>query len=590
MPSPRRLGLSGFSAGFSLLVACSGHTPDAPPEKTDVVRDSLVIETTGPTTTDTPVGLALEIENGRGRPLRVRAGQRFFLNQIDVRASVTANVDEGVRGLARSGDFAGLSWAGVRQADQEFVGLQNFDGTFTLRRFFRGAVWMDGPSSFVVTQIDAEGHPTAPPWEVALGFDGHRSPGDSFFVRRLRAIQWIRDCPRKESCAGATQFEEEGLVEARNSRTPGETVPFDPRTTALRVQWSLIPERSYDIAVEQIPLPAYDYGFNIGLEPLTAPGAGGVYPPGSTITFQATLMDGSGNRLHPPGSLPTYAEVAFGGNEAGILYYNAFFDPTTTYYRRKHREHHMMVQIIGPTQKVQPIRSIIDLPAFLTEDDTQVVATPGRDGVYSEYQTFPPANDLFGGAIDPTHAGWFEPVSDTFTFHIPPDAEAGTYLVTMKARRAYLGEDIPRTQTMEIQVGTPVHTEAVLGTGPCNSCHSGAGSLDIVLHANGNRAACAGCHTPLGFELEGPVYVRAHFIHSRSNRFDANVGRCSNCHIDPKGIERTSKSACLSCHTSYPADHVAKYGPIESMYVGGGRESFDQCSTTCHTRHPGSGL
>jgi hypothetical protein len=32
------------------------------------------------------------------------------------------------------------------------------------------------------------------------------------------------------------------------------------------------------------------------------------------------------------------------------------------------------------------------------------------------------------------------------------------------------------------------------------------------------------------------------------------------------------------------------YGAIFDMYVGGGTESFQQCSTTCHTTHPGSGL
>ena len=98
------------------------------------------------------------------------------------------------------------------------------------------------------------------------------------------------------------------------------------------------------------------------------------------------------------------------------------------------------------------------------------------------------------------------------------------------------------------------------------------------------------CHVPLGFELEGPIAVRTHFIHSRSGRFDAPLNKCSNCHLNAAGIQRTSKAACLSCHKSYPQSHVAQFGPIESMYVGGGRESFDQCTGACHTTHPGSGL
>jgi hypothetical protein len=49
-------------------------------------------------------------------------------------------------------------------------------------------------------------------------------------------------------------------------------------------------------------------------------------------------------------------------------------------------------------------------------------------------------------------------------------------------------------------------------------------------------------------------------------------------------------AACLSCHKSYPESHVRQFGPIESMYVGGGRESFQQCTGTCHGTHPGSGF
>jgi hypothetical protein len=250
----------------------------------------------------------------------------------------------------------------------------------------------------------------------------------------------------------------------------------------------------------------------------------------------------------------------------------------------------MMAQIIGPAQVIGPIRSIIDLDAFLGPDDAQITATPARDGVFAEFQTFPRAPDLFGGAFDPMHAGWFAPVSDTVTFHVPGDAQAGTYLVTLKGRRIYLGQDIPDTRTIEIQVGTATHTTPVLGTGPCNTCHSGTSDLRSVLHANDNRAACAGCHVPLGFELEGPIVVRTHFIHARSGRFDVPLTNCSTCHLTRESIQRTSKAACLSCHKSYPASHVQSFGPVESVYIGGGRESFDNCTTSCHTNHPESRL
>ncbi|MGZ3461501.1 MAG: cytochrome C, partial [Archangium sp.] len=329
----------------------------------------------------------------------------------------------------------------------------------------------------------------------------------------------------------------------------------------------------------------------IDVKALTPPRADGTYAPGSSVTFQLALRDGAGKRLHPEGSLPSYNEVIFGQNEPGIQYYRAFFDATTTYYRRKHRERMLMTQIIGPAQRIQPIRTIVDLDAFLDPtQDVQTIGTLERDGVYAQFQTFPPANKLFGGAFFPEKGLWDAPVTDTWTYTLPANAEPGTYLVTVKGRRVYMGEDIPASRTLEIQVGTPQHTEAKLTTGPCTTCHTDGGEFTKVLHANDNRAACAGCHAPLGFELEGPIVVRAHFIHSRSDRFGAPKQQCSSCHLSEESTQRTSKAACLSCHTSYPDSHVAKFGPIESMYVGGGRESFQQCTGSCHRTHPGSGL
>ena len=81
-----------------------------------------------------PVGLAIEIDNGVGQPLLIRKGQRFYLNQIDIRASVDTTQDAGVSTLAHTGDFADLRWEGTRLADQEFVLLANPDMTFTRRR------------------------------------------------------------------------------------------------------------------------------------------------------------------------------------------------------------------------------------------------------------------------------------------------------------------------------------------------------------------------------------------------------------------------------------------------------------------------
>jgi hypothetical protein len=536
------------------------------------------------------IGLALEIDNDAPVPLQLKSNQIYFLNQLDLRAATTATVDEGVAGLAARGDFAQLAWRGIAEADREPVLLANPDGTFRRRRFFRDAAWMNADSAFVVAQLDARGAPIGVPVVVRTGDDHARQASDGFFDRRIRAIQWTNDCPSATDCTGAKAFEEEALVELRYALRPDHVFRLAAETAALRVNWTLRPEHSYTIPVRQVAVPQFAYGILVDVTPLTPPRQDGSYPPGADITFRVTLKDGAGRRLHASGALPSYNDVINGPDPAGIQYYRAFFDPTTTYWRRKHRERMMMAQLIGPAQNVQPIRTVAALEQFLAADDVQETGTIARDGVLAQFHTFPTAHDLFGGAFDPAHAGWARPVADTWTHHLPADAPAGTYTMTVKGRRTYMGEDIPFSRSIEIQVGTPTHTAPTLTTGSCAACHNGPAALNNVLHGNDNRGACAACHVPLGFELEGPIYVRTHFIHSRSRRFGAPLDGCATCHTNNASIQRTSKSACLSCHQSYPAWHTALFGPIQSMYVGGGPESFTQCTSVCHRSHPRSGL
>lgn len=573
------MGLSAFAGlvvgGVTLCSAgCSGSHAEA-----ERIPDAR-----------TAVGLALEVDNGTPAPLQLKRGQTFFLNQIDLRASITASSDEGVAGLAKHGDFAHLIWDGVAQNDQELILLPNPDGTFQRRRFFRDAAWMNTDSAFALQQLDARGDAIGPPLYTSAGLEHARGAYDGFFDRRFRAIQWTRDCRSTTNCDGAKLYEEEALVELRYAMRPDRTFALAPRAAALKLTWLTQPARTYTIPITQIATPQYSYGINVDVEAVTAPRADGSYAPGSDITFRVTLKDGEGHRLHAPGALPTYNDVVHGSNPAGIQYYRAFFDPTTTYWRRKHRERMMMAQLIGPAQNVQPIRSIAELETFLGPDDVQDTASIARDGVFAQFRTFPTSHDLFGGAFDPAHAGWAAAVPDTWTHHLPPDAPSGTYTLTLKGRRTYMGQDIPFTRSIDVQVGTPARTRAVMTTGGCEACHAGPSALSTVLHGNANRAACAGCHAPLGFELEGPIYVRTHFIHSRSRRVGASVADCALCHLTRRSIQRVSQSACMSCHTSYPADHVARFGAIQSMYVGGGKSSFAACTTTCHQTHPHSGL
>jgi cytochrome c551/c552 len=547
----------------------------------------------GPTTVDTPVGISLDIDNNLATPLRVRQGQRIYINQIDLRAAIDALVDEGVGGLATRGSASALDWRGIRLSDQSFVDAPNADGTWTRRRFYRHAAWMERASSFDIAQLDALGRVSGPSLQANVGAEGEDQPKNGYFVRRLRAIQWTYDCAAGPSnlrpggdCASAVRYSEEALLELRYASATPASVKLAPQTTQLRVRWSANPANPAVVPVQQIAAPAFDYGFGMAIEPLTPPqGPAGSYLPGQAITFRVTLSDGSGKRLHPQGSLPSYQEY-LAGIDSGLQYYRFFQEPYATYYRRKHREHHLIAAVSGPLQDIQAIRSVADLFVDVDPATGNInSARPERDGFYGAGAEIPSFGALLGGP-----ATWGLPVTDTVTFNLPGNARPGTYVVALKGRRNYLGQELPASKVIEFQVGSPERTHARLNTGGCKECHSADSALSRVNHALDNRSSCSTCHAPLNFELEGPIYVRLHFIHSRSARFDESKARCSTCHLDTASIARTSKSACLSCHQTYPESHVATYGPVRDMYVGGGPESFQNCTQACHTRHPGSGL
>lgn len=560
------------------LLACADV--DTPGEQTAAVSQMSSIYT--------PVGLALEIDNGVAKTLRVRKHQRAYINQIDLRASVVESVDRGVAGLDDSGDFARLDWRGTTFVDESFASLPNADGTWTRRRFFRKARWMEAPSAFIVQQLDARGRALGGVYVVTSGHEHHRNKNDDFFARRLRAIQWTVDCASQTDCTGATQFEEEALVELRYADDASPTFQFDPATTQLRVWWTANARQTYIVPVEQVENPEWDYGFGIDLAVTTPPAADGTYAPGQLLTVEFTLRDGSGKALHEPGVLPTFLDFLTGNTPSGIDYWDVR-ERVLTYYRRKHKEKQMLVAINGPMQNVETAHDTFDLiGAIITSPDGSVrTASPAQEGFYGAAAAVPAWTTLIG--LTPPDS----PVGNTVQFQLPEDAGAGTYKIVMKARRSYLGQEIPAAKVITIQVGTPTPTAKTLDTGPCTSCHSGASSLSVISHAisANDRDTCTTCHTPLIFEPETPVYVRTHFIHSRTNRLDAPLERCESCHLTRSGIQRTSKSACMSCHKSYPASHVAQFGPVVDMYIGGRiDDSFEQCTTSCHRTHPGSRL
>ena len=567
-----------------LLVGCAVESAETAPRTR--AQDLSGPHAAGPAgrAGDRAIGLALEVNDGVGRALSVRAGQAFYIDQIDLRAALQTSVDEGVAGLDAAGDFASLDWSGLSPVDEDFPPEPDAEGRYTRRRFYRGARWMEEASDFRIEQLDAQDRVVAAPWRLGIGTgDGSGAAGKGsggFFVRRSRAIQHVHDCPAARDCTGAVSFEEEALVELRHATRRRPIRHLEPETVRLRLTWRVPGQpRTYEIPVVQVAAPPYDYGLDIGIEPLTVPEAGGVYPPGAQLDFRVSFRDASGRLLHDPEALPSY-EASLAPGAAGLQYFNNT-EPGITYWRRKHREHQLLASIAGPAQAVQAIRTPIGIedalgPGAVTTGEL------ARDGVFGQLWSFP----AYAALGDVT-----APVSTRFTFELPEDAPPGTYLVTVKARRSYLGQELPVSETIEVQVGSPERTSARLGVGGCESCHEGGGALERVLHGNAALETCATCHAPIRGEPDSTVAVRVHFIHSRSGRFGADLANCSSCHLAPAHIQRTSQSACLSCHDSYPADHVERFGPIVSPFVGGTIESaFHACTPQCHTTHPRSGF
>jgi len=213
----------------------------------------------GPTSTATPIGLALEVDNGTGKAISVRAGQTFWLEIVDLRASLdTVSVDEGVDGLkSQDNDFKELPWGRPKLEGVSPEVLPNGDGTFTRRAFYDDAAWMRVPSQLLLEQVDSAGHVVASPILTSIGSADDQRPSDGFFIRRLRALQWTHDCVSTSDCTGAKSFSEEALVEVRNAIDRSHTFKIDPRTAAFRLSWSL-KSNSWTIPITQVAKPAYD--------------------------------------------------------------------------------------------------------------------------------------------------------------------------------------------------------------------------------------------------------------------------------------------------------------------------------------------
>jgi len=279
----------------------------------------------------------------------------------------------------------------------------------------------------------------------------------------------------------------------------------------------------------------FDYGFQVAIEQASTPANGIFYTPGESASFRMVFQDGQGHRLSPPGSLPTYADYFNGQVESGLRYLDQTIQ-TRLYYALKHRESNLLFVLSGPTNRLKTPQTVVDPSSFFLPQVP--FATRAVDGFTAVAQTVPPVAIVFGGLVDPTV--WQAPVSDVVTFTIPEDAESGTYVAAVKARRDFAGEALNRGATLSFQVGQVAPTQFTPQT-HCGSCHSQQDRTDFgtILHGIDDKRACFGCHSSLGIEFDNALDIRVHTIHDRSNRFDADIHDCLLCHnTQPSGPQR----------------------------------------------------
>jgi hypothetical protein len=517
----------------SLSAGCTAaEAPSTPMPEVGTVTETL----SGPATP--PVGLSLWWENGEVRLLSgavktVDLYEDFprFIQELDITAQVVTPTDEGIQPVISSGDMSNLDWRGIQQTDEDWRPEGNVPLTYTRSRFYRGARWMTRPSVLALLPVDAAGRVVGAPIVELTGRDDASNPGDGAFIRRFVARQVVQGCRAIGDCSNATSYVAQGLMQFRGSQKSDQRARRIPdRATQLRLFWSEDPTHPRHVALRHrtFAQTPYRYGFSPQIEILTPPANGQFYVPGEGFDFRITYRDGAGNRLNPPGSLPAYAEFTQDQVDSGLRYYDGFRQVLTVYYALKHREGNNIWAFAGPTNALRTSNRVVPLSDFFTLAFTQIpMATASQNGFTSVFNLVPnPAYEL-----DP-FLSTQRPV-DVVHVTVPADAQPGTYMLSFKGRRDWGGEARVQAVTLEVPVGQSAPTTFTPTTGNCTTCHTGPTGLDKQLHGISDRRTCFGCHAPLGGEPDNRLDFRAHFIHTRSNRFGADPFVCSTCHLTP---------------------------------------------------------
>lgn len=508
------------------------------------------------------MALDLHLVDDHPAPLTVVADETFHVAVLDLVVDHEGPDDRGPDPIREDGLFAPLTWRGLREHRTEW----RPEGEGWIRQsVYVDAAWMHAPSTVTLTVRDAVDDVVAGPVVLDAGRGRSTSATDAFAIRRASVIVTAEGCPDSLDLTGA-MFHAQGLLQLRNpiaDRSPSFTIPGD--AAVIEVVWSLRPDHPIRVPVEPVAPTVPGYGFEV-LAALEGEAADGRVEPGDEVPVRLTFTDGAGVRLHPEGSLPTYNDF-LAGRANGLRYFA--FEQGVLYFRDKNREGVLLAALSGPEHALRQAYTEVSTTSLVAP--STVVAEPARDGYFAEWRMVPPGDVLFGGAFGDPDA-WDTPVSDLLLFTLPEDAEPGTYRVTVKARREWLGEARLAAATATFEVGDGGKDPA-RWVGGCESCHEDGLDLGDVLHQNPDLATCDGCHVPLDFEPDNLLAYRMHYVHYFSPRYDDPKAQCRSCHEVVQSIQRPSYMACLGCHLEY-------HGGAEGGLYG-------QCADVvyCHPDH-----
>jgi hypothetical protein len=492
-----------------------------------------------------PVGLGIYIADGvysealdanlPGQLAVVDDGRARFLSELDVVQHAATTDVLGIAPVEAAGAFGQLDWAGIHQVPcHPDGGLEDWrleiDGFHWMRSWcYGGARWMEAPAVLYLLPLNTAGRPVG----SQIGVVTSAKSGD-MWERRFVARVVAHGCAYLD-CSAATSTTAEALLQARGNLFPAGA-PINRNAVAFSVLMSSC-GASVELArvpVHRDPPAAVGYGLQAQLVRETPYPARGYFLPGEQVTLRVTYADVDGHRLHAAGSLPSYGASLFGDPAALGLRYLTFTDDPVLYWAHKNTQSDMTFTVAGPLDRMRSVGStpITIAEAFLPQIPTATVAADGWSGAVQifppTYLVFPCLFSLASGTPAPE---CFQPVTDAFTVTVPADAQPGTWLATVKARRVWEGEPVQAAASVKFQVGRVVPTGFTPRMSGCARCHVGQSSLAIVGHGfdvgNRERPECLSCHTSgysAWFEPDAGFDKRMSFVHLLSPRFFAMGG------------------------------------------------------------------